>query len=109
MISLRIPEEMEKRLRSLARLEGKSRSEIIKQSIAEYLTRREGALTPYELGKDLFGAASSDREDLSVNRKQYLKESLQAKHEKRTGTKKSDGTMTWRPVAGIVFFISSMP
>lgn len=85
MISLRIPEEMEKRLRSLARLEGKSRSEIIKQSIAEYITRREDALTPYELGKDLFGA-SSDREDLSVNRKQYLKESLQAKHEKRTGT-----------------------
>ncbi|PKL34674.1 MAG: hypothetical protein CVV45_02035 [Spirochaetae bacterium HGW-Spirochaetae-10] len=46
MISLRIPEEMEKRLRSMARLEGKSRSEIIKQSIAEYLTRREDALTP---------------------------------------------------------------
>lgn len=86
MISLRIPEEMEKKLDSVARSEGKSRSEIIKQSISDYLSKKENSLTPYELGKDLFGADSSEKGDLSTNRKKYLKEMIKAKHEKRTSS-----------------------
>jgi len=40
-ISLRLPDEIDTRLGQEARAEGKSRSEIARQAIAEFLTRRE--------------------------------------------------------------------
>jgi RHH-type transcriptional regulator, rel operon repressor / antitoxin RelB len=83
MISLRLPAELELKINSLARAEGRSRSEIVKKSIAEYVERHATMLTPYELGKDLFGKAGSGKGDLSVNRKAYLKKSLKTKHANR--------------------------
>lgn len=83
MVSFRIPNDMEKQLDSVARIEGKSRSEVIKESIVEYLSRRESQFTPFQLGKDLFGTAAL-KEDLSVNRKKYLKRKLKEKHENRS-------------------------
>ena len=83
MISLRIPAELEKKLNSIARAEGKSRSEIIKESISEYITKHAEIITPFELGKDLFGTVSSGKMNLSKNRKKYLKQKLESKNEKR--------------------------
>ena len=83
MVSFRIPNDIEKQLASVARIEGKSRSEVIKESIVEYLSRRESQFTPYQLGKDLFGTVAL-KEDLSVNRKKYLKCKLKEKHESRS-------------------------
>lgn len=83
MISLRIPPELEKRLNSIAITEGKSRSEIIKESISEYISKHEANVTPFELGKDLFGTVSSGKTDLSANRKKYLKQRMESKNEKR--------------------------
>ena len=40
-ISLRLPEELEARLSEEAELEGKPRSEIAREAIADYLVRRE--------------------------------------------------------------------
>ncbi|MDZ7662601.1 ribbon-helix-helix protein, CopG family [Thiohalophilus sp.] len=40
-ISLRLPEEIETRLAEEARAEGRPRSEVIREAIAEYLTRHE--------------------------------------------------------------------
>ena len=83
MISLRIPPELEKKLNSIALAEGKSRSEIIKDSISEYISKHEKIITPFELGKDLFGTVSSGKIDLSQNRKKYYKQNLESKNEKR--------------------------
>ncbi len=40
-ISLRLPDDFDSRLEEEARLEGKTRSDIARQAIAEYLERRE--------------------------------------------------------------------
>ena len=40
-ISIRIPEEIDTRLTEEARLEGLPRSEVVREAIADYLTRRE--------------------------------------------------------------------
>jgi len=83
MISLRIKPELERHLTFFAETKGKSRSEIIIESILEYIQNHSIEKTPYELGKDLFGKHSSNQSDLSLNRKKYLKEKLTQKHAKR--------------------------
>lgn len=40
-ISLRLPEEVETRLTEEARLEGRPRSELVREAITEYIARRE--------------------------------------------------------------------
>lgn len=83
MISLRIKPELEKELTYFAESVGKSRSEIIIESILEYMKNHSTEKTAYELGKDLFGKYSSGKTDLAQNRKKYLKEILEKKHAKR--------------------------
>ena len=83
MISLRIKPELESELNFFAETKGKSRSEIIIESILEYIQNHSTEKTPYELGKDLFGKYSSNHNDLSQNRKKYLKEKITQKNAKR--------------------------
>lgn len=84
MISLRIKPELEKKLAFFVKTKGKSRSEIIVESILEYIQNHSTEKTPFELGKDLFGKHSSGQTDLSKNRKKYLKEKITQKHAKRS-------------------------
>lgn len=83
MISLRLPEELEMKINERARQERKSRSELIKASIVLYLESTGSDLSPYELGKDLFGKESIGPADLSTRRKAYLKKAIARKHAKR--------------------------
>ncbi len=83
MISLRIPPELERKLDSFAKSKGKSRSEIVKESILEYIKNHSLSKTPFELGEDLFGKYSADNKQLSQDRKSVLKEILKDKNEKR--------------------------
>jgi Arc/MetJ-type ribon-helix-helix transcriptional regulator len=84
MISLRLPPELERKLDSVAKSEGKSRSEIVKDSILEYINKRGKNKTPFELGKDLFGKYNSEFVDLAQNRKKYLAKAIGKKDEKRS-------------------------
>ena len=82
MISLRLPSDLEKKLASYAKSHGKNRSEVIKESIHEFLKNHTDE-TPFSLGKDLFGVDSDSPEDLSSKRKKYIKDLLAKKNEKR--------------------------
>ncbi|MGJ4789535.1 ribbon-helix-helix protein, CopG family [Leptospira koniambonensis] len=84
MISLRIPPDLERQLDSFAKSKGKSRSEIVKESILEYIKNHSSNKTPFELGEDLFGKHSANNQELSQNRKSALKEILKDKNEKRS-------------------------
>jgi len=84
MISLRLPPDIEKKISSVARTVGKTKSQIIKESILEFLEKHEEEMTPFELGKDLFGRFSSGKIDLAENRKNYLKSKMKQKNEKRS-------------------------
>lgn len=52
MISLRLPPDLERKLDSFAKSEGKSRTEVVKDSILEYFKNRSDRKTPFELGFD---------------------------------------------------------
>ncbi|EQA62899.1 ribbon-helix-helix protein, CopG family [Leptospira alexanderi serovar Manhao 3 str. L 60] len=81
---MRLPPELERKLASFAKSEGKSRSEIVKDSIVEYIKNHENTQTPFELGRDLFGKHSAYVSDLAQNRKKYLHQSMKVKNAKRS-------------------------
>ncbi len=54
MLSVRLDEDMERRLNEACRRCGYSKSEAVKHSLASWLTTLEPAPDAYELGADLF-------------------------------------------------------
>ncbi|EQA36696.1 ribbon-helix-helix protein, CopG family [Leptospira inadai serovar Lyme str. 10] len=83
MISLRIPPDLERKLDLFAKSKGKSRSEIVKESILEYIKNHSSMKTPFELGEDLFAKYASNNKNLAKNRKAHLINILKEKNEKR--------------------------
>jgi hypothetical protein len=80
-ITIRLPEELDARLRRLLDARGLGLSGFVREAIAEKLDR-EAARQPsaYELGRNLFGKHGSGRDDLSTNRKAILAGLLRAGH-----------------------------
>lgn len=79
MLNVRIDKELEEKLEFESKKQGLSKSRIVKDALAMYLEKHATTLSPYELGKDLFGVGESDI-DLSNNYKEKLKQKLNAKH-----------------------------
>jgi hypothetical protein len=78
MITLRLDPQTELLLKSAAEHLGLSRTELIRQSILDYLSRNN-APSAWETGKHLFGKYSSGCGDLSARRKELVKEKIRAK------------------------------
>ena len=78
MITLRLDPELEQEIRNTAKNMGLTRSELIRQSIHDYL-RRLRKPSAWEAGKDLFGKYSSGLGNLSANRKDLVKKKIRAK------------------------------
>lgn len=83
MISLRLPPELERELNILSKESGKTRTDIVKESLVSYISKFSNEKSSYELGKDLFGTNNFEDGNLSINRKAILKEKLLKKNEKR--------------------------
>ena len=80
-ISIRLEKPIEQALRKQIKSQKATLSAFVRDAILEKIEREKSTRpSPYELGKTLFGRYSSDRDDLSVNRKAILKEKLRAKH-----------------------------
>lgn len=80
-ISIHLDKQTERDLRQYLQAEKLSLSEFVRDAIKEKMTDyAEKPSMVYELGKDLFGAHASGRDDLSTNRKALLKEKLHTKH-----------------------------
>jgi hypothetical protein len=80
MASIRLSPEQEQKLEAVCAAQGASKSEIIKRALDQFLTDYEASLSPFELGRDLFGKYGSGREDLSRTYKSRLKDKLREKH-----------------------------
>ena len=80
MVTIRLPDEIESRLEIMTVLEHKTKTEIIKSALSEYIEKRLPEKSAYELGKELFGRHSSDTDDLSMTYKERLKNKLYEKH-----------------------------
>ncbi|TGK17614.1 ribbon-helix-helix protein, CopG family [Leptospira stimsonii] len=79
MISLRLPPELEKKLSEVAKIENKSKSEVIKESLVYYIDNFAQKPSAYELGKKYFGQYKSGISDKSVNHQKYIKDVIQKK------------------------------
>lgn len=80
MITLRLPEKLEKRVNQIAVTEKRTKTQIVRQAIENYLHVHDTQKTPYELGEDLFGRHGGGNSRLSTDYKKKLKEKLNAKH-----------------------------
>lgn len=80
MLTVRLPEELEREVKRLAEEENRPKSQIVKEALQAYVAAQRERQSSYEYGKDLFGIAASGREDLSADYKRKLKGKLGAKH-----------------------------
>ncbi len=80
MRSIRLSDDIERRLDQLSERENRTKSDLIKEAIVEYLTDREVKQSPYDLGSDLFGVYSSGEGDLSTTYKTRIVDILREKN-----------------------------
>lgn len=79
MVSVRLPKEVEHKLDQLSQQEKRSKSDIIKDALEEYLGKIEKTQQPYILGEDLFGKYGSGSGELSREYKRLVREKIHAK------------------------------
>ena len=72
MITLRLDPELENSIQRSAKLLGISKSELIRNSVTEYLSKLSKP-SPWELGKEYFGKYASGQTNLSADRKLLFK------------------------------------
>jgi len=78
MITLRLDQELENQINTTAKNLGLSKSELIRKSISEYLSKLKQP-NAWDIGEDLFGKYSSGLGNLSSDRKELIKDTIKAK------------------------------
>jgi len=79
MTTVRLPDDIEKRLATLSRTKKKTKSELIKEALEQFFHQQETEKDSYELGKEYFGQYGSGKGNLSVEYKKLIKEKINAK------------------------------
>ena len=85
----RLPLETLDKLVYLVKLKGKTKSQIIKESVENYYEQETEGVDSYTLGLPYFGKYSSGESDLSTTYKQRIKEIIRAKHIARSSGRKN--------------------
>lgn len=80
MISLRLPKALESKLNQVSKKEDRTKTEIIKELLENYLSGYNSPQNAYEMGKEYFGKIKSGRTEGSVNYKQIIKDKIKQKH-----------------------------
>lgn len=80
MLTVRLPSDLETEIDRLASAEKKTKSEIIKEALREYIASHRQGNSSYKLGQDLFGVVSSGDSSRSKTYKKRVKEKLIEKH-----------------------------
>lgn len=78
MITLRLDPALEQAINNTATKLGLTKSELIRRSILEYLSKLSKP-NAWEIGQDLFGKYSSGLGNLSMERKEIVKKKTGAK------------------------------
>ena len=79
MMTLRIDEDLEKKIERASVNLGISKSELLRRSVQEFIAGMSKP-DPWDVGKDLFGKYRSGRHELSTNRKTIIRDLLSRKH-----------------------------
>lgn len=78
-VSVRLDAELEEQLENLAEFTGRSKSDLIREGLREYVERHSEHQTAWETGRQFVGQVSSGRSDLSRDHSRILKEMLRAR------------------------------
>lgn len=80
-VSLRLNDELARKLDSAAAAAGVSKSEFLRRCLTDRLEEVEPERpSAWELGKDLFGCCASETGDLSVRAEEIVREKVHAKY-----------------------------
>ena len=79
MLTVRLPEKMERKIDKEARYRHSTKTEVVKEALELYFSRKEQQSSPFELGEDLFGRYGSGRGNNSARYKERLKEKIAKK------------------------------
>ena len=93
-ISVRLDPESTAKLDALARQTGRSKSDLLRDCLRQYLEKYANQPTPYELGKHLFGRVASGQPDLAEQHSRLIKEKLRerAHRHRRRPADRADGS-----------------
>ncbi|MFO7912272.1 MAG: ribbon-helix-helix protein, CopG family [Desulfotignum sp.] len=78
MITLRLDPSLEEAINTTAKNLGLTKSDLIRQSLIEYLEKLNKP-NAWDIGHDLFGKFASGEGNLSVDRKKLLRAKIKAK------------------------------
>ena len=81
MLSIRLPENIERELNNRSKNKKLSKSELVKKALVNYFAQEE--FDSYELGEPSFGKYGSGKSDLSTTYKKAIKEKINAKRRSR--------------------------
>ncbi len=79
MLTVRLPQELEGRLKQIAASEKRTKAQVIRAALESYLQARQGDKSASELGEDLFGRYGSGNGELSTSYKSLLRERIRVK------------------------------
>ena len=82
-ISLRLDDKLKRKLASVAKAQGISKSALIRKCLGEYLAEEGQQPTAWELGKHLFGCFDSGRGDLSARAREIARERIRARRARK--------------------------
>jgi len=86
----RLPLDTRNKLVTLSRIKGKTKSDIIKESLEMYYAKEESEIDSFSLGESFYGKYSSGENDRATTYRERIKMKLSAK---TTGDKESKGRM----------------
>lgn len=78
-ISLRLDDDLARRLQTAASARGISKSELVRQCVIQFLGNEQQSTTAWEAGRHLFGRHGSGRGDLSERCEEILRDTFRAK------------------------------
>lgn len=88
MITLRVDKKLEETLKKTAKAKGLTKSEVVRQSLVEYLSTHSQN-NPHKIGEALFGKYGSGKGNLSTDSEAILRDKLKRKtKEKQCAQKK---------------------
>lgn len=80
MLTVRLPDHLERELVRLAAEEGTTKTQIVRRALERYMAAHREQRSSFELGEELFGRYGSGERTLSTSYKERVREKLRAKH-----------------------------
>ena len=87
----RLPADTRNKLLTLSRLKGKTKSDIIKESLDMYYASEENEIDSFTLGESFFGKYGSGETDRATTYKERIKAKLASEPQQTSGRRRSGG------------------